>query len=155
VSRVRTGVRLSTSQPAYPATGTAAAIRNASAKWRWSNSLPKNGIISPTTRLHTPGAGEISQAADDLSRRTEQQAASLEQTTATLTEVTAAVKASAEGSQHARQVVAAADEDPAAVRHFIEERGARYPVVLDEHAQTAAAWGVIGLPTYVVLLPQK
>ena len=67
-------------------------------------------VVDSTGTIET-SAKEISAAADDLSRRTEQQAASLEQTTATLTEVTAAVKKSAEGTQHARQVVAAADED--------------------------------------------
>ena len=57
------------------------------------------------------GAQEISAASDDLSRRTEQQAASLEQTAATLTEITEAVKKSAQGTSHARQVVTAADAD--------------------------------------------
>ncbi len=73
-------------------------------------------------------AKEISVAADDLSRRTEQQAASLEQTTATLTEVTSAVKKSAEGTQHARQVVATADDDAkksaAVVRQAVEAMSA-------------------------------
>jgi methyl-accepting chemotaxis protein len=67
-------------------------------------------VVDSTGSIET-SAKEVSAAADDLSRRTEQQAASLEQTTATLTEVTAAVKTSAEGTLHARQVVAAADED--------------------------------------------
>ena len=57
------------------------------------------------------GTQEISTASDDLSRRTEQQAASLEETAAALDEITATVKKSAEGASHARQVVAAADED--------------------------------------------
>ena len=57
------------------------------------------------------GTQEISSASDDLSRRTEQQAASLEETAAALDEITATVKKSAEGASHARQVVAAADED--------------------------------------------
>jgi len=73
-------------------------------------------------------AKEVSAAADDLSRRAEQQAASLEQTTATLTKVTAAVNKSAEGTQHARQVVAVADEDAkksaAVVRQAIEAMNA-------------------------------
>ena len=62
-------------------------------------------------RLDRDGREGNLRGADDLSRRTEQQAASLEQTAATLTEVTDAVKKSAEGTQHARQVVAAAEED--------------------------------------------
>ena len=57
------------------------------------------------------GANEISVASDDLSRRTEQQAANLEETAATLSEVTTTVKKSAEGTSHAREVVASADED--------------------------------------------
>jgi len=84
-------------------------------------------VVDSTGSIET-SAKEISAAADDLSRRTEQQAASLEQTTATLTEVTAAVKKSAEGTQHARQVVAAADEDAkksaGVVRHAVEAMNA-------------------------------
>jgi methyl-accepting chemotaxis protein len=73
-------------------------------------------------------AKDVTAAADDLSRRTEQQAASLEETTATLTEVTAAVKTSAEGTQHAREVAAAADDDAkksaAVVRQAVDAMGA-------------------------------
>ena len=54
------------------------------------------------------GAGEISQAADDLSRRTEQQAAILEQTAAALDEITATVKRTAEGAIQANGVVTTA-----------------------------------------------
>ncbi|MGD0722057.1 MAG: methyl-accepting chemotaxis protein, partial [Roseiarcus sp.] len=57
------------------------------------------------------GTKEISTASDDLSRRTEQQAASLEETAAALDEITATVKKSAEGANHAREVVAVADGD--------------------------------------------
>jgi methyl-accepting chemotaxis protein len=57
------------------------------------------------------GSREIASASDDLSRRTEQQAASLEQTAAALDEITATVKKSSDGATHARQVVAAADDD--------------------------------------------
>jgi len=67
-------------------------------------------VVESTGAIKT-GAQEISSASDDLARRTEQQAASLEQTAATLTEVTEAVKKSAEGTSHARQVVTAADAD--------------------------------------------
>ena len=74
------------------------------------------------------GAQEISAASDDLSRRTEQQAASLEQTAATLSEVTTTVKKSAEGTGHARQVVAAADanakESAAVVRQAVDAMSA-------------------------------
>jgi methyl-accepting chemotaxis protein len=57
------------------------------------------------------GTGEVSQAADDLSKRTEQQAASLEQTAAALDEITATVRKTAEGANHAREVVASASGD--------------------------------------------
>ncbi len=67
-------------------------------------------VVDSTGAIET-SAKEVTAAADHLSHRTEQQASSLEETTATLTEVTAAVKKSAEGTQHVRQVVAAADEN--------------------------------------------
>ncbi len=67
-------------------------------------------VVASTGAIES-GTQEISVASDDLSRRTEQQAANLEQTAATLGEVTATVRKSAEGTNHARQVVAAADED--------------------------------------------
>jgi len=57
------------------------------------------------------GAGEISQASDDLSRRTEQQAASLEETAAALDEITATVRRTAEGAGQARETVSAAKAD--------------------------------------------
>ena len=57
------------------------------------------------------GAGEISQASDDLSRRTEQQAASLEQTAAALDQITATVRKTADGAKHASEIVAAAKLD--------------------------------------------
>ena len=67
-------------------------------------------VVSSADTIQS-GAREISSASDDLSRRTEQQAASLEETAAALDEITATVKKSAEGASHAREVVAAADED--------------------------------------------
>jgi len=56
-------------------------------------------------------AREVSGSADDLSRRTEAQASGLEETSASLTQVTATVRHSAEGTRHARTVVAEADAD--------------------------------------------
>jgi methyl-accepting chemotaxis protein len=56
-------------------------------------------------------AAEISSASDDFSRRTEQQAAALEETSAALEEITVTVRKTAEGSQHAREVVGAAKDD--------------------------------------------
>ncbi|KQW69242.1 chemotaxis protein [Phenylobacterium sp. Root77] len=68
-------------------------------------------VISGNTTSMRSGAGEISQAADDLSRRTEQQAASLEETAAALDEITATVRKTAEGANHAREVVETARVD--------------------------------------------
>jgi methyl-accepting chemotaxis protein len=73
------------------------------------------------------GAGQISQAADDLSRRTEQQAASLEETAAALDEITATVRRTAEGAEHARDVVSTAKQDAessgAVVRRAVDAMG--------------------------------
>ena len=68
------------------------------------------GIVVNTSGLQS-GAGEITQAADDLSRRTEQQAASLEQTAAALDEITATVRATAEGAEQARSLVSRTTAD--------------------------------------------
>jgi methyl-accepting chemotaxis protein len=57
------------------------------------------------------GAGEITQASDDLSRRTEQQAASLEETAAALDQITATVRKTAEGAAQSREAVGAAKSD--------------------------------------------
>ncbi|WP_426026527.1 methyl-accepting chemotaxis protein [Brevundimonas sp. TSRC1-1] len=61
--------------------------------------------ISGNTEAMQAGAGEISEAADDLSRRTEQQAATLEETAAALDQITATVKKTAEGATQAATVV--------------------------------------------------
>jgi methyl-accepting chemotaxis protein len=66
-------------------------------------------VVSSTSAINS-GTREISGAAEDLSQRTERQAASLEETAAALHEITATVEKSAEGANHARQVVAVADE---------------------------------------------
>lgn len=62
------------------------------------------GVVICADGIKT-GAGEITQAADDLSRRTEGQAATLEETAASLEELTVGVKAAAEGADRANQVV--------------------------------------------------
>jgi len=84
-------------------------------------------VVASAGAIET-SAKEVTAAADDLANRTEEQAASLEQTTATLTEVTAAVKKSADGTQHARQVAVAADDNAKQsaeiVRRAVEAMGA-------------------------------
>jgi methyl-accepting chemotaxis protein len=67
--------------------------------------------VTGSARAILSGTQEISTASDDLSRRTEQQAASLEETAASLDEITATVNKTAEGAQHARDVVSAATAD--------------------------------------------
>jgi methyl-accepting chemotaxis protein len=67
--------------------------------------------IAGATEGIRSGTGEVSQAADDLSKRTEQQAASLEETAAALDEITATVRKTAEGANHARDVVSTAKAD--------------------------------------------
>jgi methyl-accepting chemotaxis protein len=68
-------------------------------------------VIAHNTQGMRSGAGEISQAADDLSRRTEQQAASLEETAAALDQITATVRRTAEGANQAQSVVSVAKGD--------------------------------------------
>jgi methyl-accepting chemotaxis protein len=68
-------------------------------------------VISSNVFGMRSGAGEISQAADDLSRRTEQQAATLEQTAAAMDEITATVQKTAQGAAQANVVVADAKTD--------------------------------------------
>jgi methyl-accepting chemotaxis protein len=68
-------------------------------------------VIAHNTQGIRTGAGEISQAADDLSRRTEQQAASLEETAAALDQITATVRRTAEGANQAQAVVSTAKGD--------------------------------------------
>jgi len=68
-------------------------------------------VIGRNTQAIRAGSNEISEAADDLSRRTEQQAASLEQTAAALDQITATVRKTADGADHARDVVGKAKAD--------------------------------------------
>jgi methyl-accepting chemotaxis protein len=68
-------------------------------------------VIAHNTQGMRSGAGEISQAADDLSRRTEQQAASLEETAAALDQITATVRRTADGATQAQAVVSTAKAD--------------------------------------------
>jgi methyl-accepting chemotaxis protein len=67
--------------------------------------------VGRNTHAIRAGAGEIASAADDLSHRTEQQAASLEQTAAALDQITATVRKTADGADHAREVVGRAKAD--------------------------------------------
>jgi methyl-accepting chemotaxis protein len=77
--------------------------------------------IATNTQGVRAGAGEITQASDDLSRRTEQQAASLEQTAAALDEITATVRKSAESASEARNVVTTAKADAESSGEVVRE----------------------------------
>ena len=81
------------------------------------------GTITTGIQGMRSGAGQISNATDDLSRRTEQQAASLEETAAALDEITATVKRTAESSGQARAIVLAtqaeADRSGAVIRDAV------------------------------------
>ncbi len=68
-------------------------------------------VIDANARSIVSGAGEISDASDDLSRRTEQQAASLEETAAALDQITATVNRTASGAKEASATVQAARSD--------------------------------------------
>lgn len=61
-------------------------------------------VIEVTSSIRS-GAGEISQASDDLSRRTESQAATLEETAAALDEMTSSVTSAAEGTRTVEQTI--------------------------------------------------
>jgi methyl-accepting chemotaxis protein len=75
--------------------------------------------IASNTGAIRSGTGEIASASDDLSRRTEQQAASLEETAAALDQITATVRKTAEGADHARQVVGTARADAEQSGHVV------------------------------------
>lgn len=67
-------------------------------------------IVEGTRAIATSGT-EISSTADELAKRTEQQAASLEETAAALDQITATVRKTADGANHARDVVMTAKTD--------------------------------------------
>jgi methyl-accepting chemotaxis protein len=83
--------------------------------------------VDASTGAVNSGTQEIAIAAGDLSRRTEQQAAGLDETASALDQITTTVRKTADGAQHARQVVAAAREDATrggeVVRRAVEAMG--------------------------------
>jgi methyl-accepting chemotaxis protein len=99
-------------------------------------------VVSSAGAIET-GTREISTAADDLARRTEQQAASLEETAAALTEITATVKKSASGANHARQVVASADEDAKKSAVVVREAVEAMDAIAQSSTQIGQIIGVI------------
>ncbi|MCV9996760.1 methyl-accepting chemotaxis protein [Pararhizobium sp. YC-54] len=69
--------------------------------------------ITQSTEVVYGSAGDISQAANNLSRRTEQQAAALEETAAALDQITSTVKSSSERAAEAREMVTETKESAA------------------------------------------
>ncbi|WEX76014.1 methyl-accepting chemotaxis protein [Sinorhizobium numidicum] len=85
------------------------------------------GAISQSTEIVHGSAGDISEAANNLSRRTEQQAAALEETAAALDEITSTVRHASERAIEARDVVnetkASAAKSGGIVRNAIDAMG--------------------------------
>ena len=99
--------------------------------------------VSARTDAINTGTHEIATASDDLSRRTEQQASSLEETAAALEEITATVKKSAEGAGHAREVVAAADDDAKRSAGVVREAVDAMDAIAKSSQQISQIIGVI------------
>ncbi len=89
------------------------------------------------------GTTEISSAADNLSHRTEQQAAGLEETAGALDEITGTVKTSAEGAQHARQIVSAADSDAKQSATVVRQAVAAMDAIAKSSQQISRIIGVM------------
>ena len=99
-------------------------------------------VTDASRSIHT-GAQEISTASDNLSQRTEQQAATLEQTAAALDEITATVRKSAEGANHARQIVASANEDSRSSSGVVEMAVEAMDAIAKSSEQIGQIIGVI------------
>ncbi len=89
------------------------------------------------------GAGEITQASDDLSRRTEQQAASLEETAAALDQITATVRKTAEGAAQSREAVGAAKGDAERSGVVVRDAVAAMSEIENSSSQISQIIGVI------------
>jgi methyl-accepting chemotaxis protein len=104
------------------------------------NSMAAIGV---STRAIRSGTSEISAASDDLSQRTEHQASSLEETSAALEEVTTTVKKTAEGANHAREVVSAAKLDAEKSGAVVREATAAMAAIDKSSKQISQIIGVI------------
>jgi methyl-accepting chemotaxis protein len=89
------------------------------------------------------GAGEIGQAADDLSRRTEQQAAAIEETAAALDEITATVRKSADSASRANSVVSSARTDAETSGNVVREAVSAMGEIERSASQISQIIGVI------------
>ena len=99
--------------------------------------------IGANSQAIQTGIAAISAAADDLSRRTEQQASSLEETSAALEEITVTVKKTAEGAQHARDVVSTARVDADKSGEVVREAMAAMTGIEKSSKQIGEIIGVI------------
>jgi len=100
-------------------------------------------VITGSTQGIRSGTDEISQAADDLSKRTEQQAASLEETAAALDQITATVRKTAEGANHARDVVSTAKSDAEHSGQVVRDAVAAMTQIENSAQQISQIIGVI------------
>jgi methyl-accepting chemotaxis protein len=99
-------------------------------------------VSASTGAIHS-STREISSASDNLSQRTEQQAASLEETAAALEEITTTLRQSAQGAQHAAEVVAAADSDAKKGAVVVREAVEAMDAIADSSNKIGQIIGVI------------
>ncbi len=101
------------------------------------------GDIGCASRGVDAGAGEIAQAADNLSRRTEQQAASLEETAAALGQITDAVRESAEGAGRANRMADVAHEEARSTEASVRDAVIAVREIEEASSQIGRIIGVI------------
>ena len=99
-------------------------------------------VVANTVAIQS-GTVEISSAADDLSRRTEQTAASLEETAAAVEEISATVNKTAEGANHAKAVVAAAQTRAARSSEIVNDAVKAMSEISNSARQISQIIGVI------------
>jgi methyl-accepting chemotaxis protein len=99
-------------------------------------------IADNTQAVHN-GAGEITQASDDLARRTEQQAASLEQTAAALDQITTTVRKTADSAGKAHHVADTARSEAERSNTVVTETVNAMSAIETSSGQIANIIGVI------------
>ena len=99
-------------------------------------------VAGAASVIHS-GSEEVCSAADDLSRRTEQQAASLEETAAALNEITTTVRKTADGAEHAREVVGRAKTDAERSGEVVREAIAAMTGIETSSAEIGQVTGII------------
>jgi methyl-accepting chemotaxis protein len=99
--------------------------------------------ISTNTQGVRAGAGQITQASDDLSRRTEQQAASLEQTAAALDQITTTVRKTASSVGEARNVANNARSDAESSAKVVTETVGAMNAIESSSGKITSIIGVI------------